>query len=194
MKRLLIVLLVAALLLPCLLSGCNSSKKQEEETTTQTTTNKPEDTSSNIPEDTTTPEPIELTLTTVNVITGKDMTEIYAGAEMLAYLQKKGVSYAADGFPISISIDPSIEMDGFIIEATLSGDNIGMTVKGGNGRGALYGVYRFLEKYAGFRYLAPGLETQTEDAIVIPEGIVMEYAPQILSRRMCWYSVSGQVD
>ena len=203
MKRLLIVLLVAALLLPCLLTGCNSSKKQEEETTTQTTTNKPEDTSSNIPEDTTTPEPIdppippepiELTLTTVNVITGKDMTEIYAGAEMLAYLQKKGVSYAADGFPISISIDPSIEMDGFIIEATLSGDNIGMTVKGGNGRGALYGVYRFLEKYAGFRYLAPGLETQTEDAIVIPEGIVMEYAPQILSRRMCWYSVSGQVD
>ena len=152
-----------------------------------------------IPEETTTPEEttpevIEMKLTTVTVTTGDDMTEIYAGAEMLAYLQKKGVSYAKDGFPISINIDPSLGMDSFVIEATLSGDNIGMTVRGGNGRGALYGVYRFLEKYAGFRYLAPGLETQTEADIIIPNGLVMEHTPAILSRRISWRAFSGQID
>ena len=163
--------------------------KIPEETTPEEVTT-PEETT---PEETT-PEETELKLTTVTVSTGEDMTEIYAGAEMLAYLQKKGVPYAADGFPISIHIDPSLGMDSFIIEATLTGDNVGMTVRGGNGRGVLYGVYRFLEKYAGFRYLAPGLETQTEEDVIIPAGVVMEYAPSILSRRMCWYSVSGQID
>ena len=160
----------------------------EEVTTPEETT--PEETT---PEETT-PEETELKLTTVTVSTGEDMTEIYAGAEMLAYLQKKGVSYAKDGFPISIHIDPSLGMDSFIIEATLTGDNAGMTVRGGNGRGVLYGVYRFLEKYAGFRYLAPGLETQTEADIIIPEGVVMEHTPAILSRRISWRSGSGQID
>ena len=159
-----------------------------EETTPEVTS--PEETT---PEETT-PEAPEMKLTTVTVTTGEDMTEIYAGAEMLAYLQKKGVPYAADGFPISINIDPSLGMDSFIIEATLTGDNVGMTVRGGNGRGVLYGVYRFLEKYAGFRYLAPGLETQTEEDIIIPNGLVMEHTPAILSRRISWRAFSGQID
>ena len=160
----------------------------EETTTPEATT--PEETT---PEETT-PEDPALKLTTVTVTTGDDMTEIYAGAEMLAYLQKKGVSYAKDGFPISISIDPSVAMDGFVIEATIEGDNVGMTIRGGNGRGVLYGVYRFLEKYAGFRYLAPGLESQTEHDVIIGDGVLMNYAPPILARRLTWYSVSGQID
>ena len=172
----------------------------------EVTSTNPEETSSIDPEVTeptttapddpvTPPEVItELKLTAVNVTNGEDMAEIYAGAEMLAYLQKKGVSSSKDGFPISIFIDSSLKMDSFKIEAVLEGENVGMTIKGGNGRGVIYGVYRFLEKYAGFRYLAPGLETQTEDDVIIPAGVVMEYAPSIISRRMCWYSVSGQID
>ena len=132
-------------------------------------------------------------LTTVTVTTGEDMSEIYAGAEMLAYLQKKGISYAKDGFPISIEIDPSLGLDSFKIEVSLRGD-VGMTIRGGNGRGVIYAVYRFLEKYAGFRYLAPGLETQTEDDVIITEGTLMDYSPQILGRRLSWTSVSGQLD
>ena len=168
--------------------------KIPEETTPEEVTTPEETTPEETTPEETTPEETELKLTTVTVSTGEDMTEIYAGAEMLAYLQKKGVPYAADGFPISIHIDPSLGMDSFIIEATLTGDNAGMTVRGGNGRGVLYGVYRFLEKYAGFRYLAPGLETQTDADIIIPKGVVMEHTPAILSRRISWRSGSGQID
>ena len=200
MKKLLALILVAMLLLPCLITGCGKTDK-DTETTTETTTGQPEDTPSETePSETepgddpiTPPEPAELTLTTVNVTTGEDMTEIYAGAELMAYLQKKGIPNTADGFPISIHIDSSLEMDSFKIEACFDED-AGMTIVGGNGRGVIYGVYRFLEKYAGFRFLAPGLETQTEDDVIIPEGVVMEYTPQILSRRMNWNSVSGQLD
>ena len=171
----------------------------------EVTSTNPEETSSIDPEVTeptttapddpvTPPEVItELKLTAVNVTNGKDTAEIYAGAELMAYLQKKGIPNTANGFPISIVIDSSLKMDSFKIEASLNED-VGMTIRGGNGRGVIYGVYRFLEKYAGFRYLAPGLETQTEDDVIIPDGVVMEHSPQILSRRMNWRSVSGQID
>ena len=171
----------------------------------EVTSTNPEETSSIDPEATeptttapddpvTPPEVItELKLTAVNVTNGEDMAEIYAGAELMAYLQKKGIPNTANGFPIHIVIDSSLKMDSFKIEASLNED-VRMTIRGGNGRGVIYGVYRFLEKYAGFRYLAPGLETQTEDDVIIPDGVVMEHSPQILSRRMNWRSVSGQID
>ena len=171
-----------------------STEPEVTSTEPEVTSTEPEVTSTEPDDPITPPEPItELKLTTVNVTTGEDMTEIYAGAELMAYLQKKGISNTADGFPISIVIDSSLGMDSFKIEASLNGE-VGMTLRGGNGRGVIYGVYRFLEKYAGFRYLAPGLETQTEDDVIIPDGVVMEHSPQILSRRMNWRSVSGQLD
>ena len=146
MKKLLALILVAMLLLPCLITGCGKTDK-DTETTTETTTGQPEDTPSETePSETepgddpiTPPEPAELTLTTINVTTGEDMTEIYAGAELMAYLQKKGIPNTADGFPISIHIDSSLEMDSFKIEASF-GENAGMTIVGGNGRGVIYGV------------------------------------------------------
>ena len=189
MKKLLTLLLVAAMLLPCLLTGCELFNRPEE-TTPQATTPL-ETTPQNDP--VVTPEVKTMKLTTVKVTTGEDATEIYAGAELQEYLVKKGVTMAEDGFPIHISIDSSLSMDSFKIEATF-GETGGMSFTGGNGRGVIYSVYRFLEKYAGFRYLTPTIETQTEDDIVIPEGLVMEHTPSILARRMCWYSVSGNLD
>ena len=187
------------------MTGCKQTNQSQETTPVATTPNgttpnTDETTTPDVGETTTTdepivtpPEPQTLTLTSVKVTTGTDKTEIYAGSELQAYLVKKGVALAEDGFPIHVSIDSSIGMDCFKIEATL-GEGGGMTFTGGNGRGVIYSVYRFLEKYAGFRYLAPGLETQTADAIVITDGFVMEHTPSILARRMCWYSVSGQLD
>ena len=193
MKKLLTSLLATALLLPCLFCAC--TPKTPEVTTPEQTT--PEATT---PEQTTPdttivvpPEPITMKLTSVKIVTGTDKSEAYAGAELLSYLTKKGITVTADGFPISIEIDETLGMDSFLIEASLE-ENIGMTIKGGNSRGVLYAVYRFLEKYAGFRYFTPDLETYTEDDVVIPEGIVMEYTPQILSRRFNWHGASSSID
>ena len=205
MKKTFAILLIAAMLLPCLF-GCNLLNNTVDNNTTATppaeTTPTETTLAATTPEETTTPEeiitpPVEvkkMTLTTVNISTGSDPSEVYAGSELQAYLAKKGIVNEDSGFPIYISVDSSLAMDGFLIEAAFEGENAGITIKGGNTRGAIYGVYRFLEKYAGFRYLAPGLETQTEDDIIIPEGLVMEYTPPILARRMCWYSVSGNLD
>ena len=213
MKKLLTLVLVAAMLLPCILTGCKSNQTPADTTpqspsleqTTPTATT-PEATTPDTPDvttpDQTTPDqPIvtppvvtTLTLTTVQVTSGEDVTEISAAAELVAYLEKKGVTVAEDGFPISINIDPSIETDSFLIESVLEGENIGMTIRGGVGRDVLFGVYKFLEEYAGFRYFTATLETYTADPIVIPEGVVMEYTPVIGPRRLTWYGVYADYD
>ena len=184
MKKLLILVLVAALLLPCLLTACNPSQKPEEITLEQNTT--PEVTTPE-PDDSIVPEVETMKLTSIKVTTGDTQSEIFAGAELMAYLSKQNVTVAEDGFPISISIDPTLDEDGFLIEASFE-ENRGMTFKGSNERGVLYAVYRFLEKFAGFRYFTPELETFTPGDVVIPEGVVMDYAPVMsTARRLTWY-------
>ena len=179
MKKLLTLVLVAAMLLPCFLTGCNLFNQPAETTPTQTT---PETTPPDTPAPTKT-----MTLTAINATAGESDAEAYALAELGAYLAKKGIAISEDGFPISISIDSSVNENGFKIEAVLEGDAAGMTIKGGNGRGVLYAVYRFLQEYAGFRFFTPELETYTEDAVVIPEGVVMDYtSPFALDRRLSW--------
>ena len=139
------------------------------------------------------PEPQTLTLTTVKITTEDDPSVIYAGAELQAYLAKKGITSADDGFPIFIGIDSSLAMDGFKIEVSFEGTP-SMTIMGGNTRGAIYAVYRFLQQYAGCRFLAPGLETVKEGDVIVTEGVMMDYAPAMLGRRMNWRSVSGELD
>ena len=134
------------------------------------------------------PEPAKLTLTTVNVTTGTDATELFAGAELISYLNKKGVSASADGFPIHIMIDSALGEGCFTVEAAFE-ENAGMIIKGGVGRDVVYGVYKFLETYAGFRYFTHNLETQTDDPVVITEGLMMNYVPVIGPRRLTWHSV-----
>ena len=174
MKKVLIVLLISALLLPCFLSGCNLSDKPEQ--TTPTGTNPP----------VTNPEGKTIKLTTVKVTAGETSSEAFAAAELLAYLSKQGITQAEDGFPISIAIDSTINDNGFKIEASLE-ENVGMTIKGGNERGVLYAVYRFLEKYAGVRYFTPELETVYPGDVIIPDGVVLEHtSPIALDRRLSW--------
>ena len=212
MKKLLTLLLVVAILLPCFLTGCdNLFGKTPTETTPEATTPEattpevttpevttPEQTTPEVttPEATTPEEPPvitppevkKMTLTTVNVTTGTDVTEIFAGTELISYLNKKGISSSAEGFPIHIMIDSSLSEGCFTVEASLE-ENAGMTIKGGVGRDVVFGVYKFLETYAGFRYFTYDLETQTDDPVVITEGLMMNYVPVIGPRRLTWYSV-----
>ena len=188
MKKLLTLLLVAAILLPCFLTACdflkNYTEIRDERPDPETTT--PESTT---PGDNPVVDPPvvkTMTLTSVKVSAGEEDTEAYAAAELMAYLAKKGVALAEDGFSITLSIDSSLGEDAFKIEADIDAGS--MTFVGGNGRGIIYAVYRFLEKYAGFRYLTPDLETQTEDPVIIPDGVLMDYAPVMSSaRRLTWY-------
>ena len=199
MKKLLTLLLAAAILLPCFFTGCTPSVKPENTTPEETTPTEstPAETT---PEETTPgdgpvtpPEEKSMTLEAIYVTTGEELNEVLAGAELVSYLNKKGIAVSKDGFPISISLDPSIGEDGFKIEASLE-EPVGMTIKGGNARGVLYGVYRFLEKYAGFRFFTPDLETCTEDAVVITDGVLMDYVPVMTGRRINWASVGISAD
>ena len=221
MKRSLIFLLIAALLFPCLMTSCDmlsgllnqdttvttpAETTPAETTPAETTTEAPEETTTEAPEETTTepndpdvPQPpVEIpNLTSDNVLkratifSGESESELYAAEELAKYLTQKTVLVEDGGFPITLSIDPAMVDDSFVITATLSGDDAGMTIVGGNERGVLYGVYKFLEELGGVRYFMPGLETVPTTDIVLNDGVVLEYTPYFESRRMNWNCVGG---
>ncbi len=129
------------------------------------------------------------TLTIVNITSSNKPTALFAAEELSKYLQKKGVSVAEGGYPISIVIDASLAEDSYKIEA----DENGMTVKG-DANGVIYGVYNFLEKYAGIRFFTPTLEICPKGDIVIPEGLVLEHNPPMKARRLTWHSIHKSAD
>jgi hypothetical protein len=159
MKIILVCLLVAALLLPTFLIGCNNTKPLETSPTETPEVTTPQETTSG---EESTPLPPALSdenvLNRIIVTTGESESEIFAGKELTSYLGKKEISSGEGGFPISVVIDESLGKECFSIDATLSGEDIGMTIRGGDGHGVLYGVYKFLEEYAGVRYFTPSLE------------------------------------
>ncbi|MBE6566443.1 MAG: DUF4838 domain-containing protein [Ruminococcaceae bacterium] len=200
MKRSLIILLIAAMLLPCLFLGCDN---QEPEATTPVVTT-PEVTT---PETTTPEEEIveppydgpditpEGVLKRASVVTtGTSESELYAAQELAKYLSMKKIEVKDGAFPITLSIDETLDNDAFVITATLSGDGAGMTIAGGNERGVLYGVYKFLEELGGVRYFTPDLETVPTTDLTLKEGIVLEYTPYFESRRLNWNCVRAEAD
>ena len=205
MKRSLIILLIAAMLLPCLFLGCDN---QEPEATTPVVTT-PEVTTPEVttPETTTPEEEIveppydgpditpEGVLKRASVVTtGTSESELYAAQELAKYLGMKEIEVKDGAFPITLSIDETLDNDAFVITATLSGDGAGMTIVGGNERGVLYGVYKFLEELGGVRYFMPGLETVPDSEIILKDGVVLEYTPFFESRRMNWNCIGGNSD
>ena len=209
MKKTLALLLLAAMLLPVLLSGCNNTPPEATtpNTTTPTVTT-PEVTTPDIttPEITTpggseivTPPEIDNgvvdgVLVRATITTGDSQNEIFAGEELTAYLTKKNVAITDDGFPIILFIDETLGDDCFSIDAILQGEEASMTIRGGNGRGVLYGVYKFLEQYAGVRYFTPTLEIVPEGDIVLHEGNLLAYAPYFEMRRLTWHTVGTNSD
>ena len=186
MKQTLTLLLVAALLLPCFMTGCNTTPPVE---TTPETTTKPDEPWFVMPSYDGNGITEDNVLKSANIITGESDNEVYAGEELAAYLTKKGVEVKDGGFPIIIRLAPTLGDDSFSVDATLRGEEACMTIYGGNGRGVLYGVYQFLEKYAGVRYFTPTLEIVPEGDIILKDGNMLAYAPCFEMRRLTWHTV-----
>ena len=179
-------LLAFALVLSCFLTGCNFVPPQKNAAQSPT--------QASAPVQQTTTQEGTFALKHVTILSGDapgEVTpaEITAASELTEYLQKRGITVATGGFPITLSIDTTtLGEDSYRITAITEGENAGMQIVGGNGRGILYGVYGFLEKYAGLRSYTPYLEVYpTEGDIVITDGVLMEYTPVFEMRVNDWY-------
>ena len=208
MKKPIALLLLAAMLLSALLSSCNTTPSTEAppDITTPTVTTPTVTTPDVNTPAVTTPDGSEETepplyegcitdagvLKRTTVITGETLTEIFAGRELTSYLRKKGVTVTTDAFPIIVYHDPTLENDAFLIDATLSGEEASLTIRGGGERGVLYGVYRFLETYAGVRYFTPELEIIPEGDIVLREGNLLSSSPYFEYRFSNWFCAGDE--
>ena len=179
-------LLAFALVLSCFLTGCNFVPIQKNAAQSPT--------QASAPVQQTATQEGTFALKHVTILSGDapgEVTpaEITAASELTEYLQKRGITVATGGFPITLSIDTTtLGEDSYRITAITEGENAGMQIVGGNGRGILYGVYGFLEKYAGLRSYTPYLEVYpTEGDIVITDGVLMEYTPVFEMRVNDWY-------
>ena len=149
--------LVLAILLPCLLIGCNKITPEQKTTPAETTlTETTPETTTPPEEDIVLPVPTK-ELTSVTILAGQTEPEQFAAAELQKHLEIKGVSVEADAFPITLSIDSKLGDDSYRIEgaANVTSEQNGdeyINIIGGNGRGVIYGVVRFLEDYAGTRF------------------------------------------
>ena len=123
----------------------------------------------------------------VRVTAGESGPEQYAGAELVKYLEKMGLP-AGDGLSISVTTDGEAGRDGYRIVVSEEG----IAICGGNGRGTIYGVYGFLERYAGARFFMPGLETLGEGDITVDEGCA--FTPIFEFRQIDWICGGANVD
>ena len=124
----------------------------------------------------------------VHIIAGESGPEQYAGAELAKYLGKIGIP-AGDGLAVKAQIDPALDRDGYRICVC---EQDGISICGGNGRGVIYGVYAFLERYAGMRFFMPGLESLGEGDIVVEDGFA--FTPVFEFRQSDWQCGNSNVD
>ena len=180
--------LALMLLASCLLVGCNVQPPQE---TTPAITNPTEETTLETVPPSCTEDPMQkntMQLTHVTISAGDSPAEQTALSELTEYLEARSILVAEGGYPIDLYIDATLEEDAYCIEAEFEGAHAGMDIRGGNGRGVLYGVYGFLEKYAGLRAYTPTLEVYpTEGDITIEEGLMIEFHPVFEMRVNDWY-------
>ena len=196
-SRILSLLLVLA----CLFVGCNKSAQPAEttpeviaplSTTPEVTTTEVTTTETTPPteEDPVLPIPTK-ELSAVTILAGETETEQFAAAELQKHLEIKGISVEADAFPITLSIDSALGDDAYRIEGAANvteeqnGDEY-LNIIGGNGRGVIYGVVRFLEDYAGTRFFTYELETHTPDPVTVPQSILIDYQPVFAYRDTNW--------
>jgi len=128
------------------------------------------------------------TAESVRILPGKSGAERYAGEELEKYLGRIGIP-VGDELTIRVQEDSTLQRDGYRICVC---ENDGISICGGNGRGVIYGVYAFLEKYAGMRFFMPGLEGNGEGDIVIEEGF--SFTPVFEFRQSDWPCGNSNVD
>ena len=129
------------------------------------------------------------TVDSVCIRAGESGSEQYAGAELAKYLDKLGIP-AGDGLTVCVKVDSSVGRDGYRVQFSEGG----ITICGGNGRGVIYGVYGFLEKYAGARFFMPGLETLGEGDIVVDGDEDFGFTPIFEFRQADWPCGCSDVD
>ena len=139
MKRILALVLTIVTVLGVLVS-CNA-KPQPEQSATENTTlaqTQPSDPGEGI-------SPTAKKITAVSILTNDDTVEFTAALELLKHLEAKGVPWSHNGFPIELSIDPSLGDDAYRIEGSVNvrgeeNKEEYLHIIGGNGRGVIYGV------------------------------------------------------
>ncbi len=130
-------------------------------------------------------EGISRNLSSVSIQTGDSAAEVYAASELQKYLEMKGVSVAEDAYLMTLRIDPSMKDDSYKIQVfRKKGD--GTVITGGNARGMIYGVYRFLEDQAGIRFFTPDLEVIPEGPMSVTTGTTV-FEPIFDKRSFDWY-------
>jgi hypothetical protein len=126
----------------------------------------------------------------VNVINENTPAERNAAAQLKKYLGEMNISESDNGYPITLKIDPSLGEDAYRIVISRSNSE-GMTISGGNDRGILYGVFNFLEKWAGMRFFTPTLETCYEgDISLVPD--TYDFSPVLYLRQIDGFSVQKE--
>lgn len=123
-------------------------------------------------------------ITAVRMAAGDSAPEQYAAAELAKYLEAiTGITPDGkdESYAIHLTINPAIGPDGLRISIC---DTTGLHIQGGNGRGVIYGVYEFLERYAGCRFFMPDLETLGDGDVVVDEGYA--YTPVLEFRQSDW--------
>ena len=100
--------------------------------------------------------------------------EKFGARELATYFEKvTGCGELAGAYPIRVTVDANngeLREDGFILDVRTDG----LDIVGQNPRGALYGCYEILKRWAGMRWLVPGEDGEycvhTGKSIVVPVG------------------------
>lgn len=120
-------------------------------------------------------------ITSVSISSGNSPAERKAAEYLGSYLDKLAGVKNGGTYPITLNIDASIGRDGYRVSVC---DCCGITISGGNGRGVIYGVFGFLEKYAGYYMFTPTIEAADDGDIEVDEGF--EFVPVFEYRQSDW--------
>ena len=123
-----------------------------------------------------------------SVCAGNGAPERYAASELRKYLEKMGIP-EGEGAVITVRTDPAVGRDGYSVSAKEDGS---VTISGGNGRGAIYGVYALLERCAGVRFFMPGVEKLGTGEPEISEDF--SHTPIFEMRQSDWKCGNGSPD
>ncbi|MBQ2733349.1 MAG: DUF4838 domain-containing protein [Clostridia bacterium] len=202
MKKALILCLSILMMLPVFLTSCADTQTEAPPETTVDTQPEPPDTEGpvndmeNYDPDKETKYSHKAILVNggkyyfVTVINEKTPAERNAARQLKKYLGEMNISESDNGYPITLKIDHSLGADAYRIAISTSNSE-GMTISGGNDRGILYGVFNFLEKWAGMRFFTPTLETCYEGDIVLDPD-TYDFSPVLYLRQIDGYSVQKE--
>ena len=122
--------------------------------------------------------------TSFNLRADNDAAVSYAADELKKYMGKMELCADSGELSFVLTLDASLPPDAYRLDF----DECEIRIVGGSGRGVLYGVYGFLDKYAGVRFLTPELEVCKDGDIKLVPGSSYSYTPAFDLRQIDWFS------